>query len=164
MNYTSLLKKGYFYMVILSYIFYAVALFGIYSYNMDYIKELNDLKTRFVSMASHEFRTPLSTILSSISLLAKYQTTEDQPRRDKHIDRIKSSVKNLTDILNEFLSLGKIEEGKVDVKLEDFNLKDFVDRAISAFLDVQFTTFRSVLKFPSNAHLLNYTFCFCQKL
>lgn len=89
-------------------------------------KEVNDLKSRFVSMASHEFRTPLSTILSSISLLAKYETTEDQPKRDKHIDRIKSSVKTLTDILNEFLSLGKIEEGKVEVNFENFDLNLFI--------------------------------------
>lgn len=89
-------------------------------------KEVNDLKSRFVSMASHEFRTPLSTILSSISLMAKYETTEDQPKRDKHIDRIKSSVKTLTDILNEFLSLGKIEEGKVDINFESFDLTLFI--------------------------------------
>jgi PAS domain S-box-containing protein len=94
-------------------------------------KEVNDLKSRFVSMASHEFRTPLSTILSSISLLAKYETTEDQPKRDKHIDRIKSSVKTLTDILNEFLSLGKIEEGKVDVHFENFDLTAFVHGVIN---------------------------------
>lgn len=93
-------------------------------------KEVNDLKTRFVSMASHEFRTPLSTILSSISLLAKYTQTEDQSKRDKHIDRIKSSVKTLTDILNEFLSLGKIEEGKIDVKLEDFDMPTFMQAII----------------------------------
>lgn len=91
-------------------------------------KEINDLKSRFVSMASHEFRTPLSTVLSSISLLAKYNTTEDQPKRDKHIDRIKSSVKTLTDILNEFLSLGKIEEGKVEVKSELFDISEFINR------------------------------------
>ena len=90
-------------------------------------KEVNDLKSRFVSMASHEFRTPLSTILSSISLLAKYNTSEDQPKRDKHIDRIKSSVKTLTDILNEFLSLGKIEEGKVEVKSELFDISEFIN-------------------------------------
>lgn len=93
-------------------------------------KEVNDLKSRFVSMASHEFRTPLSTILSSISLLAKYTQTEDQPKRDKHVDRIKSSVKTLTDILNEFLSLGKIEEGKIDVHFDTFNLKEFIDLVI----------------------------------
>jgi PAS domain S-box-containing protein len=88
-------------------------------------KEVNDLKSRFVSMASHEFRTPLSTILSSISLLSKYISTEEQHKRDKHIDRIKSSVKTLTDILNEFLSLGRIEEGKVDVKSEEFDISEF---------------------------------------
>ena len=93
-------------------------------------KEVNDLKSRFVSMASHEFRTPLSTILSSISLLSKYETTEDQPKRDKHIDRIKSSVKSLTDILNEFLSLGKIEEGKVEVKPDLFDLYEFISNII----------------------------------
>jgi PAS domain S-box-containing protein len=90
-------------------------------------KEVNDLKSRFVSMASHEFRTPLSTVLSSISLLAKYNTTEDQPKRDKHIDRIKSSVKTLTDILNEFLSLGKIEEGKVEVRPALFDISEFIN-------------------------------------
>ena len=90
-------------------------------------KEVNELKSRFVSMASHEFRTPLSTILSSISLLAKYTTTEDQPKRDRHIERIKSSVKSLTEILNEFLSLGKIEEGRVEVKPEEFDLTEFIN-------------------------------------
>ena len=82
-------------------------------------------------MASHEFRTPLSTILSSISLLSKYLTSEEQHKRDKHIDRIKSSVKTLTDILNEFLSLGKIEEGKVDVKSEQFNIHAFFNDIIN---------------------------------
>ena len=57
-------------------------------------------------MASHEFRTPLSTILSSASLLAKYTESEEQDKRDKHIGRIKSSVNNLSGILNEFLSIG----------------------------------------------------------
>lgn len=87
-------------------------------------KELSDMKSRFVSMASHEFRTPLSTILSSASLLAKYTESEDQEKRDKHIHRIKSSVNNLTDILNEFLSIGKIEDGKMIAHFIDFNLKD----------------------------------------
>ncbi len=87
-------------------------------------KELSDLKSRFVSMASHEFRTPLSTILSSVSLISKYTQSEDQDKRDKHIQRIHSAVSNLTDILNEFLSLGKIEEGKIQVHFSSFNLKE----------------------------------------
>lgn len=76
-------------------------------------KELNDMKSRFVTMASHEFRTPLSTILSSVSLIAKYKQEGEDEKRQKHVERIKSAVTNMTLILNDFLSAGKLEEGKV---------------------------------------------------
>ena len=89
-------------------------------------KELSDMKSRFVSMASHEFRTPLSTILSSASLVAKYTDGDQQDKRDKHIHRIKSSVNNLTDILNEFLSIGKIEDGKIMANIIPFNIHELV--------------------------------------
>ncbi|MBN8699887.1 MAG: PAS domain S-box protein [Chitinophagales bacterium] len=89
-------------------------------------KELSDLKSRFVSMASHEFRTPLSTILSSASLVAKYTQTDEQERRDKHIQRIKSSVNNLTSLLNEFLSIGKIEDGKIIANNIRFNIREMI--------------------------------------
>ena len=87
-------------------------------------KELSDLKSRFVSMASHEFRTPLSTILSSASLVAKYVEADEQEKRNKHIHRIKSSVNNLTNLLNEFLSIGKIEDGKITANNLDFNMRE----------------------------------------
>lgn len=90
-------------------------------------KELSDLKSRFVSMASHEFRTPLSTILSSASLVAKYTETNQQENREKHISRIKNSVTNLTDLLNEFLSLGKIEDGKISTHYSYFNIKELLE-------------------------------------
>lgn len=89
-------------------------------------KELNELKSRFVSMASHEFRTPLSTVLSSTYLLAQYAKTEDQPKREKHIQRIVSSVNLLTDILNDFLSVGKIEEGKIQVRFTEIDIKETI--------------------------------------
>ena len=94
-------------------------------------KVLSDLKSRFVSMASHEFRTPLSTILSSASLLAKYTESEEQEKRDKHIMRIKASVNNLTGILNEFLSIGKIEDGKIIANYSEFNMRELVDAICS---------------------------------
>ena len=94
-------------------------------------KELSDLKSRFVSMASHEFRTPLSTILSSASLLAKYTAGTEQEKRDRHILRIKSSVNNLTDILNEFLSIGKIEDGKVEARNIEFEVKDLISSLVT---------------------------------
>lgn len=89
-------------------------------------KELGELKSRFVSMASHEFRTPLSTVLSSAYLIEKYTATEDQPKREKHIHRIISSVSMLTDILNDFLSVGKIEEGKIQVRVSELNMTELV--------------------------------------
>jgi PAS domain S-box-containing protein len=89
-------------------------------------KELGELKSRFVSMASHEFRTPLSTVLSSAYLIEKYTTAEDQPKREKHLQRIVSSINMLTDILNDFLSLGKIEEGKIHVRLTAFNIQELI--------------------------------------
>ena len=98
---------------------------------LDKEKELSDLKSRFVSMASHEFRTPLSTILSSASLVAKYTQAEEQDKRDKHIQRIRSAVSNLTDILNEFLSIGRIEEGRVQANFSNFNMKEQIQLVCS---------------------------------
>ncbi|WP_224998493.1 hybrid sensor histidine kinase/response regulator [Cesiribacter sp. SM1] len=87
-------------------------------------KELHELKSRFVTIASHEFRTPLSTVLSSVSLISKYTTTEDDEKRQKHVDRIKSAVNNLTNILNDFLSISRIEEGKIYNVPATFNLQN----------------------------------------
>lgn len=87
-------------------------------------RELSKLKSRFVSMASHEFRTPLSTILSSASLMTSYTKTEQQDRREKHFHKIKSSIEQLTALLNDFLSISKLEEGKVqnDPQWFDFHV------------------------------------------
>jgi len=94
-------------------------------------RELGELKSRFVSMASHEFRTPLSAILTSSQLLEKYTTTEQQDKRDRHIHRIKSSVNHLNDILEEFLSVGKLEEGKVEAMLTYFNLGELIQDVVA---------------------------------
>lgn len=88
-------------------------------------RELNELKSKFVSIASHEFRTPLSTILSSASLISQYREKGENEKVDKHIARIKSNVNHLTGILNDFLSLGKLEEGKIDIVKENITLADF---------------------------------------
>lgn len=99
-------------------------------------KELNDLKTRFVSTASHEFRTPLSTILSSASLIEKYSEGEQQDKRIRHTQRIRDSVKHLTAILNDFLSISKLEEGGLDVNWEKHDLMPFLDRVKDQLSDV----------------------------
>lgn len=90
-------------------------------------RELNELKSRFVSTASHEFRTPLSSILSSVDLIGMYSKEEQEEKRNKHINRIRKSVKTLTDILNDFLSLGKIEEGKVTPTIAEVNFNKSIE-------------------------------------
>lgn len=93
-------------------------------------KELNELKSRFVSMASHEFRTPLATILSSLSLVALYGEKNDKEKQTKHINRIKSSITHLTDILNDVLSLSKLEEGIIIFNPEKINIKEFFSHIV----------------------------------
>lgn len=100
-------------------------------------KELSELKSRFVSMASHEFRTPLSTILSSANLIARLNEPGKEDKRLKNVERIKSSVKNLIDILNEFLSIGRLEEGALQMKKEVFDLMDFMETIIQELQHVQ---------------------------
>lgn len=93
-------------------------------------KDLNEIKSRFVSMASHEFRTPLSTVLSSASLIGRYIKEEEQPNRDRHIKKIKESVKHLNDLLEDFLSLGKLEEGRVEAVIVLFDVREFAEEVL----------------------------------
>ncbi len=97
---------------------------------LDKERQLNEIKSRFVAMASHEFRTPLSTVLSSASLLGKYTQTEDQDKRNRHIEKIKASVKHLNDLLEDFLSLGKLDEGKVGAIFNQFNVHELIQETI----------------------------------
>src|SRR5690606_34885747 len=92
------------------------------SQSLEKEKELNQLKSRFVSMASHEFRTPLSGVQLSASLIEKYADKLDKVNILKHTGKIKNSVQLLTSILNDFLSLERLEAGKVSVNKEEINL------------------------------------------
>lgn len=98
--------------------------------SLDKEKELGELKSRFVSMASHEFRTPLSSILSSANLIGRYEKTEQNDKRMRHVNRIESSVRNLTMILNDFLSLEKLESGKVRFKPVKIEIYDFAQQIL----------------------------------
>ena len=73
---------------------------------LDKERQLNEIKSRFVSMASHEFRTPSAQFCLLPPCCQNIQTTEEQEKREKHIQRIKNSVNHLNDILEDFLSLG----------------------------------------------------------
>ncbi len=99
-------------------------------------KELGDLKSRFVSTVSHEFRTPLAAVLSSASLLGKYTKAEEQDKRDRHIARIKEGVKHLNDMLGDLLSLGKLEEGLIEPSKELLHCEDFMVDFISDMKEI----------------------------
>ncbi|HTE00096.1 MAG TPA: PAS domain-containing sensor histidine kinase [Mucilaginibacter sp.] len=92
------------------------------SLSLEKEKELGQLKSRFVSMASHEFRTPLSTVQLSASLIDKYAQPLENDHISKHVGKIKNAVGNLTTILNDFLSLEKLEAGKVEPTFCTFDL------------------------------------------
>ena len=94
-------------------------------------KELSELKSRFVAMASHEFRTPLSVIQSSSDLIRRYISSEEQGKREKHLQHIQSSVGYLTDILEEFLSVGKLEEGRVKANFAELDWLALTDEVMA---------------------------------
>jgi PAS domain S-box-containing protein len=94
-------------------------------------KELNEMKSNFLGIASHEFRTPLGTILSSVSLLKSYTEKLHNDLIAKHIDRINGSVAHLTAILNDFLTLEKLRKGYVDFEVSQFNLPEFIKDTIN---------------------------------
>lgn len=94
-------------------------------------RELGELKSGFVSMASHEFRTPLTTVLTSATLIEKYAESDQQDKRLKHLNRIRASVNHLNDILEEFLSVGKLEEGKVEAHPTQVDVLGLINETIA---------------------------------
>lgn len=102
---------------------------------LDKQKELNELKSRFVSMASHEFRTPLTGVLLSANLLEKYSSIGEYGKLNKHISRIKATVRDLERTVGDFLSVEKLEQGKIDVNYETFELQDYLESIIEELED-----------------------------
>ncbi|HMJ67690.1 MAG TPA: HAMP domain-containing sensor histidine kinase [Cyclobacteriaceae bacterium] len=103
---------------------------------LDREKELGELKSRFVTMASHEFRTPLTAILASTFLLESYSGDDYSKEKIVHTSRIKRSVNNLTNILNEFLSLEKLEANKVSVFHSDINIPEYFQDDLIGEMDL----------------------------
>ena len=96
-------------------------------------KELNDLKSRFVSMVSHEFRTPLGLILSSAELLQNYGYKWNDEKRNEHFEKIKKAVDNLTGLMNDIIILsqencGSLKIAPCEIDLTGF-LREIIDEA-----------------------------------
>jgi PAS domain S-box-containing protein len=88
-------------------------------------KELNELKSQFISRASHEFRTPLATIQTASDLLRNYGHRMSEDKKLERIDKIQREVKGMTNLLEEVLIIGKTESGKFEIRAEEINLEEF---------------------------------------
>lgn len=88
-------------------------------------QELNELKSRFVSMISHEFRTPLSTILSSTQLLERYWDTFTDEKRKKHFPKIEIAVARMTSLLDDVLFIGRTDSNKAAFTPKLLNIKQY---------------------------------------
>ncbi|TDQ30888.1 PAS domain S-box-containing protein [Zeaxanthinibacter enoshimensis] len=93
-------------------------------------KELNELKTKFLSLVSHEFKTPLSGIMTSATLVGKYKTGEQQEKREKHLQTIFGEVKRLNSILNDFLSIERLDQGKEIYRKTHFSLSKVINEVV----------------------------------
>jgi signal transduction histidine kinase len=100
-------------------------------------KKLNELKSRFVTMASHEFRTPLASILSSSELLEHYSYKWSEEKKLSHLHRIQTSVKHMTELLNDVLLLGKSDAGKLQLNPIKINIGQFCREIVE---EIQLTT------------------------
>ena len=107
-------------------------------------KKLNELKSRFVTMASHEFRTPLASILSSAELLEHYSHKWSEEKKLSHLYRIQNSVKHMTGLLNDVLLLGKADAGKFKLNPSQFNLSQFCQELVA---EIQLTTTTHQIRF-----------------
>lgn len=94
-------------------------------------KELGELKLSFISMISHEYRTPLSVILSSSSIISKLIKRKDFDSIDSFLAKIDDSVNNMVKLLEDVLSLGKSNDGKLPVEIKECNLEDIVHQLVN---------------------------------
>lgn len=98
--------------------------------SLDKEKELNELKSRFISTASHEFKTPLTAIYSSVELIQRYRKTWDDSKLDRHINSIQLSVEHLSKLIDEVLTISRSESGKIQCNPENLDLKELCNKFI----------------------------------
>ena len=123
---------------------------------LDKANELSELKSRFISMASHEFRTPLSTILSSLNLMVKYKELNEHVKFASHGVKIKTSIINLTEILEYFLSVEKLDSGHFKIEPTTFDLVDFINTNIDEVVNDLKDKQRIVLQLSLKKIMINH--------
>ncbi|NJN59454.1 MAG: hypothetical protein HC879_19160 [Leptolyngbyaceae cyanobacterium SL_5_9] len=113
-------------------------------------REISDLKQRLFSMVSHEFRTPLSTILLSTQLLSGSSEDWTEEKKRKNLSRIQSAAKTLAQLLNDILTLNRAEAGKLEFRPEPLDLEPFCQQMVD---EMQLSTGRSQIEFTQYGHV-----------
>ncbi|HTQ75615.1 MAG TPA: ATP-binding protein [Burkholderiales bacterium] len=96
-------------------------------------KELSEMKSKFVSTASHEFRTPLATMLSSAELLEHYSNSLGQDEKRNLLQTIQASAKRMSEMIDDVLTLGRAESGVLKLNVGPTNLRELCNRVVSEF-------------------------------
>ncbi|AOX02859.1 diguanylate cyclase [Moorena producens PAL-8-15-08-1] len=110
-------------------------------------KQLGELKSRFITMTSHEFRTPLTTIFSSAELLEHYGNKWSDCKKNNHLNRIQKMVKHMTRLLNDILLIGNVESGKIELNLNPIDLAKFCTDLIN-----------EIQLYDRNNHIINFIY------
>ncbi|WP_119065298.1 PAS domain S-box protein [Aggregatilinea lenta] len=92
---------------------------------IDSANQLNDMKSRFVSTVSHEFRTPLAVIQTALDLLGRYEDRLSAEQKVKEYSRIRTAIRNMVALLDNVLVFSRGEDGRVPVKPELIDLEAF---------------------------------------
>jgi PAS domain S-box-containing protein len=118
-------------------------------------KELNQLKNRFISTASHEFKTPLTSVLSSVELLQRYSDKWIDAKKSTHLERIKSSVLHLTDLINEVLYVSRAEAGRLEFVPLPNDLHEICENVIEEAKLYGNEKHEFILNYPDNMKICN---------
>jgi len=100
-------------------------------------KELGELKSNFVSMASHQFRTPLTVIYSNMELLEMQLNLPNvnlEQKVNRVSNRVKAEIERMLELMNNILLFGKYEAHKISVNLLPIDLEKFMDRIVSTYI------------------------------
>ncbi len=96
------------------------------------LRRIDDMKSEFVSVASHELRTPLAAIKNAVQLLLKGTAGKINENQEKFLSMAERNINRLTNILNDLLSLSRIESGRIELKFENIGLKGIIELTASS--------------------------------
>ncbi|HIK28734.1 MAG: ATP-binding protein [Oscillatoriaceae bacterium SKW80] len=129
-------------------------------------KELRELKNHFISIVSHEFRTPMSTILFSAGLLENYGNKLSEEKKVTHLQRIQTAVKQMTNLLDSVLTIGKAEANKLEFHPTAINLENFCSSLVEEMqliagekYDISFSSQGDCTNALMDEYLLRHIFC-----